>query len=232
MSAPERQPRSSTSLALPDRLLEERDSLGDEDEVAGVSALAVVRLVQLAEERAHVALTAASWPSEAMVFLKPSSSSTSGCQPSSCLRAGDVGLPHLRIVHGKRLEDDLARGAREPDDRLRELEQRLLVRVAEVDGQMLVRLREQDDPADQVVHVAEAPRLRAVAEHGHGLSRRAPDRRNVGIARPSFGRILGPVGVEDPHDRRCPRPAGGGTPSSAPRRSASPRRTRRAGRWG
>ena len=39
--------------ALPDRLLEERNSLGDEHEVAGISALAVVGLVQLAEERAH-----------------------------------------------------------------------------------------------------------------------------------------------------------------------------------
>ncbi len=36
-------------LALTDRLLEERDPLGDEDEIAGVSALAVVSLVQLPE---------------------------------------------------------------------------------------------------------------------------------------------------------------------------------------
>ena len=36
-------------LALPDRLLEERSALGDENEIARVSALAVVSLVQLPE---------------------------------------------------------------------------------------------------------------------------------------------------------------------------------------
>ena len=115
------------------------------------------------------------------------------------LGAGDVGLPHLRIVHGKRLEDDLARGAREPDDRLGELEQRLLVRVAEVDRKMLAGLCEQDDPANQVVHVAEAPRLRAVAEHRDRLpvERLAQKRRDgAAVVRPHPAA----VGVEDPHD--------------------------------
>ena len=37
------------ALAFPDRLLEERDSLRDEDELAGVPTLAVVGLVELAE---------------------------------------------------------------------------------------------------------------------------------------------------------------------------------------
>ena len=113
--------------------------------------------------------------------------------------AGDVRLAHLRVVHGKRLEDDLARGAGEANDRLGELEQRLLVRVAEVDRKMLARLGEQDDPADQVVDVTEAPRLRAVAEHRdrlpvQGLAQKRRDRAPVVRPHPAA------VGVEDPHD--------------------------------
>src|ERR1051325_1814232 len=47
-------------------------------------------------------------------------------------RARDVRLAHLRIVDGERLEDDVARGAGQPDDALRELEQRHHVGVADV----------------------------------------------------------------------------------------------------
>ena len=45
-------------------------------------------------------------------------------------RERDVGLPDLRIVLGKRAEDDLALAVGELDDLLRELEDRRLGRVA------------------------------------------------------------------------------------------------------
>src|SRR5690242_19255785 len=77
--------------------------------------------------------------------------------------AGDVGLAHLRVVDRQRLENDLARRTGHLDDVLRELEDRELTRVADVDGQMLLALGEEDDPADQVVDVTEASRLRPVA---------------------------------------------------------------------
>ncbi len=70
-------------LAAPDRGLEERDALRHEDEVALVPALPMMLFVALAEI-GHAELTAASWPSEAIVRRSPSSSSTSGSQPSSC----------------------------------------------------------------------------------------------------------------------------------------------------
>src|SRR5947209_3727624 len=75
------------------------------------------------------------------------------------LRARDVGLPLLRIVDRQRLEDDLARRAGDLELLLRQLEQRELLRVADVHRHVLAALREQDEPADQVVDVAEAPRL-------------------------------------------------------------------------
>src|SRR5207244_10178565 len=50
-------------LAGPDRSLEQRDPLGDEDEVAFVATLAVMGLVPLAEIT-HAEPPAASWPSE------------------------------------------------------------------------------------------------------------------------------------------------------------------------
>ena len=49
MSAPERQPRSRTLLPAPDRRDEQRDALGNEDEVALVPSLAMVLFVALAE---------------------------------------------------------------------------------------------------------------------------------------------------------------------------------------
>src|SRR5919201_4339140 len=76
-------------------------------------------------------------------------------------RARDVRLPYLGIVHRQRLVDDLALRASDPEDGLRELEDGELVRVAEVDRQMLTALGEEDDASDQVVDVAEAARLRA-----------------------------------------------------------------------
>ena len=46
---------------------------------------------------------------------------------------------------------------------------RHLGRVADVDGKMLARLCQQDQPTDEVVDETEAPRLGAVAEHGQRL---------------------------------------------------------------
>ena len=75
------------------------------------------------------------------------------------LRPRDVGLALHRVVDAERLEDDLARRAGDPLHDLGEVEQRPLVGVADVDGQVLAALGEEDDAADQVVDVAEAPRL-------------------------------------------------------------------------
>src|SRR5437016_6115390 len=56
------------------------------------------------------------------------------------LRPRDVRLAHLRVVHRKRLEHDLARRARDLEHLLRQLEQRELVRVADVDRRVLAAL--------------------------------------------------------------------------------------------
>src|SRR5581483_8287471 len=57
----------------------------------------------------------------------------------------DVGLPHLRIVDRQRLEDDLALGAGDAEDRLGKVEERQLLRVSDVDRPVLAALGEQDD---------------------------------------------------------------------------------------
>src|ERR1035437_6165377 len=55
--------------------------------------------------------------------------------PAHCLPGqGDVGLPDLRIVLGPFDEVDRCRGAGQPPDRLRQLEYRYLVRIADVHG--------------------------------------------------------------------------------------------------
>src|SRR3954470_3000630 len=94
-------------------------------------------------------------------------------------READVGLADLRIVGRQRLEDDLRARLGDLDDRLGQLEQRELVRVADVDRLVLAGLGQQDHPADQVVDVGERPRLRAVAEDGDRpvLQRLAQERR-------------------------------------------------------
>src|SRR3954463_9009605 len=78
--------------------------------------------------------------------------------------SGDVGLANLRVVDRQRLVDDLALRRRDVDNCFREVENRKLVRVAEVDREVLVALGEQLEAADQVVDVTEAPRLLALAE--------------------------------------------------------------------
>src|SRR5215218_3634695 len=116
-------------------------------------------------------------------------------------RAGDVGLALLGVVLGQRLVHDLARGAGDPEDRLREVEDRELARIAEVDRQVLAARREQEQPANEVVDVAEASCLRAVAEDGERLARECLAKEGRDRA-PVVGAHARPVGVEDPDDRR------------------------------
>src|SRR5919109_2264434 len=80
------------------------------------------------------------------------------------LGPGDVGLSCLWIVHGQRLVDDLASRPCYPEHGFRKLENRELVRVSQVHREVLLAHREQVHASDEVVDVAEAARLRAVAE--------------------------------------------------------------------
>ena len=138
------------ALPAADRLDEERDPLGDEDEVALVAAFAVVLFVALAEvahggrgggkkaPKGEDRADGASCPSDAIVRLRrPSSSAISGSQPRICFARVMSGWRTCGSSTGQRLVDDLARRAREAEDDLGELEERLLVRVAEVHGQVL-----------------------------------------------------------------------------------------------
>src|SRR6266487_3039306 len=112
----------------------------------------------------------------------------------------DVGLPDLRIVDRQCLVNDLALRARHPQHGLGQLVHRELVRVAEVDRQVLARFGERDEPTDEVVDVAEAPCLCPVPEHGQGLALEGlPDKR--GNRAPVVGPHPRPVRVEDPPDR-------------------------------
>src|SRR5439155_21989422 len=83
--------------------------------------------------------------------------------------ARDVGLTHLRVVDRECFEHDLTLGRGDADDGLCELEQGELGWIPEVDGEVLSAHRKRVKPLDEVVHVTEAPRLRAVAEHGQRL---------------------------------------------------------------
>src|SRR5918911_5134131 len=72
------------------------------------------------------------------------------------LRPRDVRLADLRIVDRERLVDDLARRAGHPKHGVGELVEGELARVPDVHRQVLPALGEEDEPADQVVDVAEA----------------------------------------------------------------------------
>src|ERR1700691_3382 len=69
-------------------------------------------------------------------------------------RQRDVRPALLGIVDGQRLEDDLRARGRDLLDRLRQLQQRELVGVADGDRVVVAGLRERDDAADQVTDVA------------------------------------------------------------------------------
>src|SRR2546423_3736527 len=90
-------------------------------------------------------------------------------------RERDVGLALPGVIDRERLEDDLGAGAGNLLDRLCQLEQRELVGIADVDGIVVARLGQRDEPADLVADVAEGARLTAVAEDrdravGQGLA--------------------------------------------------------------
>ena len=125
----------------------------------------------------------------------------SGLPAQDLLGQRDIGLAHLRVIGRERLEDDLRLRARDLDHRLRELQQRELVGVADVDRLVVARLGEGDHPSDEIVDVAERPRLRSVAEDGDRaiLERLAQERRDRAAI---VGAHPGAVGVEDPDDCR------------------------------
>ena len=166
-----------------------------------------------------------------MVCSRPSSSSTRGSHPSSVRARVMSGCRTFGSSIRQVTVDDAARRARHPDDRARDLLDRHLPRVADVDRVVHVGQHQPDDAVHQIGDVAEAARLRAVAENrdvlvpqrlrherGHGASVVEPHPRAVG--------------VEDADDLRVQRRGTGDTPPSWPRRTAWPRRTRRAGRSG
>ena len=64
--------------------------------------------------------------------------------------AGDVGLAHFGVVFRQRPVDDLARRSRHLDDRPRDLLDRHLVRVADVDRVVLVRVRQPEDAVHEI----------------------------------------------------------------------------------
>ena len=79
-------------------------------------------------------------------------------------RPRDVGLPDLGIVLGQGPVDQLALRSGESDDRLRDVLDRHLVRVADVDRLVDVGFHQPDDAVDQIADVAEAAGLLSAAE--------------------------------------------------------------------
>src|SRR6185312_4235894 len=67
----------------------------------------------------------------------------------------NVGLTDLRVVDGKRLEHDLRTRSRHLDYGLGQFEQRVLLRVADVDGIVVSGFSQRDQPADLVGDVTE-----------------------------------------------------------------------------
>src|SRR5262245_41226363 len=78
-------------------------------------------------------------------------------------RPADVRLADLGVVLRQRAELDRAAGAREGANLLGELQNRHLVRVAEIHRLVEVGLEQTPDSLDEVADVAEAACLRAVA---------------------------------------------------------------------
>src|SRR5260221_2752444 len=114
--------------------------------------------------------------------------------------AADVGLALLRVVDRQLLVDDLRARLGHLDHGLGQLQQRELVRIADVDRHVHVGLGEGDDSPDQVVDVTEAARLAAVPEDGQRpvLQRLAQEGRDRAAVVRAHARA---VGVEDADDR-------------------------------
>src|SRR5215470_15373851 len=86
-------------------------------------------------------------------------------------RPRDVRPTLLRVVLGQRTyRADLSAAPRHPAYHFRQLDERELVRVPQVDGQAVASLPQREEPVDEVVHVTEASRLLAVAMHGEVLA--------------------------------------------------------------
>src|SRR5262249_50713 len=79
------------------------------------------------------------------------------------LRTADVGTPYLGVILRERLMDDRVGTAQQSEDLAGEFHDRYLVRIAEVDRIVVVGEQEALDAINQIVHVAEAARLPAVA---------------------------------------------------------------------
>src|SRR5580765_8167118 len=71
-------------------------------------------------------------------------------------REPDVGLTDLRVVDRQRTVHDATVPTHQSQDRLRELEDRHLARVAEVHGAAVAGPEEPDDALDEIRDVAEA----------------------------------------------------------------------------
>jgi len=117
------------------------------------------------------------------------------------LCACDVGPPLLRVIARQGLENDLALGADKRLHLTRTFQDRPLVRIADVHRVVLARFREPDDPIDEVGHVAETSRLRAVAVNGQRI---AAQRLHHQVRNHAAVVSLQPrpVGVEDSHQVR------------------------------
>ena len=116
-------------------------------------------------------------------------------------RPGDIGLAHFRIVHGKRFVFDLRFRSRDPNDLFRELFDRHLARVPDVHWLVEIAHGQPENSVDQVRHITERARLRAVAENGERrpAQRLADECRHHPPVAQSHPR---PVSVEDAHDLR------------------------------
>ncbi len=136
-----------------------------------------------------------------MVRPRPCSSETFGSQPSSVRARVMSGWRTLGSSVGQRLVDDLALRAGHVDDEPRDLLDRHLLRVPDVDRVVLLREHQTDEAVHEVADVAEAARLRAVAEHRHVLV--AQRLRHEGRHRaPVLHPHARAVGVEDADDLR------------------------------
>ena len=104
----------------------------------------------------------------------PSRRDTPGAQPSSSVARVMSGWRTLGSSIGSASIDDLAGAARDLQHHLGQLRERVLVGVAEVHRLVHAAAGEAEEALDEVVDVAERPRLRAVAEHGERLVLSAP----------------------------------------------------------
>ena len=175
----------------------------------------------------------------AIVFSRPSSSSTFGSQPSTLARLLDVRDAQLDVDVAERREDDLARAAGEALDPLGEVVDRdRRARVADVErlADRLGMLEAGEDAAHHVGDVAPGADLRAVAADRQVL---AGERRLDERADRAAADLAGPEDVERVHgDGRAGRARRGRRApcarrrASRRRRSSAPRRPSRSSRPG